>query len=80
MSRIRESLLYIRESTIEDSDFHSPRSFATSVGSGTLKLWQAIIIAGIFEFAGAVGLGSETTKTVAGDITNLSYFQKQPEM
>jgi sodium-dependent phosphate transporter len=56
------------------------RSFATSVGSGTLKLWQAIIIAAIFEFAGAVGLGSETTKTVAGDITNLTYFTKQPEL
>jgi len=55
-------------------------SFATSVGSGTLKLWQAIIIAAIFEFAGAVGLGSETTKTVAGDITNLTFFNKQPEL
>jgi len=55
-------------------------SFATSVGSGTLKLWQALVIAGIFEFAGAVGLGTETTKTIAGDITNLNYFVKQPEL
>eukprot|EP00798_Chlamydomonas_sp_ICE-L_P027487 gene27487-4794_t len=55
-------------------------SFATSVGSKTLKLWQAVIIAGIFEFAGAVGLGSETAKTVASDISNTAYYEDVPEM
>lgn len=39
-----------------------------------------MIIAGIFEFAGAVGLGTETTKTIAADITNLNYFNRQPEL
>ena len=39
-----------------------------------------MIIAGIFEFAGAVGLGTETTKTIAADITNLNYFVRQPEL
>eukprot|EP00798_Chlamydomonas_sp_ICE-L_P002161 gene2161-18134_t len=55
-------------------------SFATSVGSKTLKLWQAVVIAGIFEFAGAVGLGAETAKTVASDISNTVYYKDTPEM
>eukprot|EP00955_Chlamydomonas_euryale_P055166 356047-Chlamydomonas_euryale.AAC.5 len=55
-------------------------SFATSVGSRTLKLWQAVIIAGIFEFAGAVGLGGEVTKTVASGIANVSMFTEFPEI
>eukprot|EP00798_Chlamydomonas_sp_ICE-L_P015701 gene15701-21810_t len=55
-------------------------SFPTSVGSRTLKLWQAVIIAGIFEFAGAVGLGSETPKTVASDISNTAYYMDVSEM
>eukprot|EP00798_Chlamydomonas_sp_ICE-L_P004400 gene4400-14525_t len=55
-------------------------SFATSVGSKTLTLWQAVIIAGIFEFAGAVGLGAETAKTVASDISNTAYYKDAPEM
>eukprot|EP00798_Chlamydomonas_sp_ICE-L_P019926 gene19926-26630_t len=55
-------------------------SFATSVGSKTLTMWQAVIIAGIFEFAGAVGLGAETAKTVASDISNTAYYKDAPEM
>eukprot|EP00798_Chlamydomonas_sp_ICE-L_P004403 gene4403-14528_t len=55
-------------------------SFATSVGSKTLTLWQAVIIAGIFEFAGAVGLGAETAKTVASSISNTDYYNDAPEM
>ena len=55
-------------------------SFATSVGSKTLQLWQAVIIAGIFEFTGAVALGGETTKTIASDIANISNFYDSPEV
>ena len=55
-------------------------SFATSVGSKTLKLWQAVIIAGIFEFTGAVALGGETTKTIASDIANINGFYDAPEL
>jgi solute carrier family 20 (sodium-dependent phosphate transporter) len=55
-------------------------SFATSVGSRTLKLWQACVIAGIFEFAGAIGLGGEVAKTVAGSIARTTYFEQYPEI
>ncbi len=55
-------------------------AFATSVGSRTLTLWQACIIAGIFEFLGAMVLGGETTKTIASDIANVKLFTQFPEM
>eukprot|EP00798_Chlamydomonas_sp_ICE-L_P004394 gene4394-14520_t len=55
-------------------------AFATSVGSKTLLLWQAVVIAAIFEFAGAVGLGAETSKTVASEISNVAYYKDTPEM
>ncbi|KAJ3062778.1 Na+/Pi symporter, partial [Podochytrium sp. JEL0797] len=35
-------------------------SFATSVGSRSLKLWQACVIAIFTEFIGAVALGAST--------------------
>lgn len=54
-------------------------AFATSVGSKTLKLWQAMVIAGVFEFTGAVALGAEVTKTIAADISNVAMFQDTPE-
>ncbi|KAG1675223.1 hypothetical protein FOA52_016253 [Chlamydomonas sp. UWO 241] len=55
-------------------------SFATSVGSKTLKLWQAVIIAGLFEFLGAMVLGGETTKTVASGIADTSLYTEFPEI
>lgn len=55
-------------------------AFATSVGSRTLTLWQACIIAGIFEFLGAMVLGGETTKTISSDIANVKMFNQFPEM
>ncbi|KAG1673068.1 hypothetical protein FOA52_013137 [Chlamydomonas sp. UWO 241] len=55
-------------------------SFATSVGSKTLKLWQAVIIAGVFEFLGAMVLGGETTKTVASGIADTSLYIEFPEI
>lgn len=55
-------------------------SFATSVGSKTLKLWQAVIVAGIFEFVGCIALGAETTKTIASDISNVTMYTDNPEI
>lgn len=55
-------------------------SFGTSVGAKTITLWQACIIAAIFEFVGAISLGGQVAKTIAGSITSPSYFQSQPEV
>lgn len=55
-------------------------SFGTSVGAKTISLWQACIIAAIFEFVGAIALGGQVAKTIAGSITSPSYFQAQPEV
>jgi len=55
-------------------------AFGTSVGSKTLTLWQAVIIAAIFEFVGAIALGGNVAKTIAGGITSPSYFQQSPQL
>lgn len=55
-------------------------AFGTSVGAKTLTLMQATCIAAVFEFAGAMILGRVNTSVIAGSITNISYFQRQPEI
>lgn len=49
-------------------------AFATSVGAGSVSLRQAVVIAGIFEFLGAVTMGSRVTDTVRKGITSEEYF------
>lgn len=51
-------------------------AFGTSVGSGALTLKQAILIAAIFEFTGAMVLGRVSTSTIAGGIADITVFQK----
>lgn len=51
-------------------------AFGTSVGSGALTIKQAILIAAIFEFTGALILGRVSTNTIAGGIADISVFQK----
>ncbi|KAG2451842.1 hypothetical protein HYH02_003618 [Chlamydomonas schloesseri] len=55
-------------------------SFGTSVGAKTLTLAQACIIAAIFEFSGAIGLGGEVAKTIAGSVARPAAFQSNPEL
>ena len=55
-------------------------AMGTSVGSGTLTLKQAVIVAAIFEFAGAVIAGSSVTKTVRKGIIDPAIFEGTPEI
>ena len=48
-------------------------SMGTSVGSKALTLKQAIIIAGILEFTGAVLFGDRVSKTLATKVVNFRF-------
>lgn len=54
-------------------------AFATSVGSGAITYKQAVVVAAIFEFSGAVFLGGGVTKTIRKGIADLSQFCTDPE-
>lgn len=53
-------------------------SFATSVGAKVLTLKHAIIIAAIFEFSGAVLMGSHVTDMVRKKIVSNNLFEDDP--
>ena len=53
-------------------------SFATAVGSKVLTLKQAILIASVFEFSGAVLMGSHVTNTVRKKIVSQTIFEDDP--
>jgi PiT family inorganic phosphate transporter len=55
-------------------------SMGTSVGSKAITLKQAIAIAGILEFTGAVLFGREVSSTLATDIVNPDRFVDQPDV
>eukprot|EP01083_Nonionella_stella_P270395 915611_1 len=55
-------------------------AFGTSVGSRAVTLKQAAVIAGIFEFVGAVGLGATVTKTVRKGIVNFDLFEGEEDI
>ncbi|MBF0357866.1 MAG: inorganic phosphate transporter, partial [Magnetococcales bacterium] len=52
----------------------------TSVGSGAITVKQAIIIAAIFEFAGAFIAGGAVTKTIRKGIINPESIVGNPEI
>lgn len=54
-------------------------AMGTSVGSGTLKYYQAIIIAGVMEFAGATLAGSHVTNTIRKGIIDPQFFASDPQ-
>jgi inorganic phosphate transporter, PiT family len=55
-------------------------SMGTSVGSKAITLKQALIIAGILEFTGAILFGQKVSSTLATKIANPSLFQDSPEL
>lgn len=55
-------------------------AMGTSVGSNAITIKQAIIIAMIFEFAGAYLAGGEVTSTIRKGIIDASYFVDSPEL
>lgn len=55
-------------------------AMATSVGSGAITIKQAIIIAAIFEFTGAVLAGGQVTATIRKGIIDVSTLSSTPEL
>ncbi|MCM2680383.1 inorganic phosphate transporter [Echinimonas agarilytica] len=55
-------------------------AMGTSVGSKALTIKQAIIVAMIFEFAGAYLAGGEVTSTIRKGIIDAGYFTNSPEL
>mgnify|MGYP001423546290 CR=1 FL=1 len=55
-------------------------SFATSVGSKVLTLRQALLVASVFEFSGAVLMGSHVTNAIRKKIVDRSIYEDNPEV
>ncbi|AFY40991.1 inorganic phosphate transporter [Nostoc sp. PCC 7107] len=55
-------------------------AMGTSVGSKAVTLKQAIIIAGVLEFTGAVLFGHEVSETLATKVANPSLFAATPQL
>lgn len=55
-------------------------AMGTSVGSGAITIKQAIIIAVIFEFAGAILAGGEVTATIRKGILDATIFEDSPHL
>ncbi|MBY5992324.1 inorganic phosphate transporter [Ferrimonas balearica] len=55
-------------------------AMGTSVGSGALTIKQAIIIAMVFEFAGAYLAGGEVTNTIRKGIIDPAFFAATPDL
>ena len=55
-------------------------AMGTSVGSGAISVRQAIVIAAIFEFAGAIIAGGNVTKTIRKGIIDPDSIVETPEI
>lgn len=55
-------------------------AMATSVGSGALRIKQAVVLAAIFEFSGAYLAGGEVTKTIRKGIVEADAFHADPNL
>lgn len=55
-------------------------AMATSVGSRALTIKQALLVAAVFEFAGAVLAGGAVTSTIRSGIVEAGHLTGQPEL
>ena len=55
-------------------------AMGTSVGARALTLWQAVLVACVFEFAGAYLAGGEVTSTIRKDIIDAGVMSDNPEL
>lgn len=55
-------------------------SMATSVGARVFTLRQAVVIAAVFEMAGALLLGGEVTETIQKKMINTAFMVDSPEL
>jgi PiT family inorganic phosphate transporter len=55
-------------------------AMATSVGSKSLTIKQAVFIAAIFEFSGAILAGGQVTKTIRKGIVDADLLSSSPEL
>jgi PiT family inorganic phosphate transporter len=55
-------------------------AMATSIGSRAITVKQALLIAGVFEFSGAVLAGGEVTSTIRKGIIDASSLEQTPEL
>src|SRR3990167_4525532 len=55
-------------------------AMGTSVGSKAMTLFQAIIIAAIFEALGSLLAGGQVTETIRGKIIDASLFSQHPDL
>jgi inorganic phosphate transporter, PiT family len=55
-------------------------AMGTSVGSKAVTLKQALILAGVLEFAGAALFGHEVTETLATNVVNPGLFADSPQL
>lgn len=53
-------------------------SFASSISSRSLKYWQAMVLAGICEFLGAVLAGARVSGTIKNNIIAASTYENDP--
>ena len=55
-------------------------SFATSVSSRSLTMLQAMAIATVCEFGGAVLAGSRVADTIRNEVINIDEFERNPSV
>ena len=55
-------------------------AFATSVGSGAVTIKVAIVLAAIFEFTGALFMGSHVTEAIRKGISDYKCFTNDPAL